>query len=141
MVEAIHITSAAGQPEPALYAKVRDAIVMLDAGAIENAASIWRDILVFSGLMTPARSCEICGANPYSHASFAPPRLNCSSCAPLNAEPLPVLFFEDEARNRSLDEAELRTAFLLLERFFAKWFERTSGTQLKSVGLLSKLGG
>ena len=60
MVEAIHITSAAGQPEPALYAKVRDAIVMLDAGAIENAASIWRDILVFSGLMTPARSCEIC---------------------------------------------------------------------------------
>ena len=36
-------------------------------------------------------------------------------------------------------QAELRTAFLLLERFFAKWFERTSGTQLKSVGLLSKL--
>ena len=38
MVEAIHITSAAGQPEPALYTKVRDAIVMLDAGAVENAA-------------------------------------------------------------------------------------------------------
>ena len=54
MVEAIHITSAAGQPEPALYTKVRDAIVMLDAGAIENAASIWRDILVFGGLMTGA---------------------------------------------------------------------------------------
>ena len=138
MVEAIHITSAAGQPEPALYAKVRDAIVMLDAGAIENAASIWRDILVFSGLMTP-RGPAKCGANPYSHASFAPPRLNCSSCAPLNAE-LYQFFFE-ERLEPSLDETELRTAFLLLERFFAKWFERTSGTQLKSVGLLSKLGG
>ena len=48
MVEAIHIIGG-GAAEPALYAKVRDAIVMLDAGAIENAASIWRDILVLAG--------------------------------------------------------------------------------------------
>ena len=141
MVEAIHSTSAAGQPEPELYAKVRDAVVMLDAGAIQNAASIWRDIRVCGGHMTRERHCEACGSKPYCRVSYAPPRLSCSGCAPPNSEPLPPLFLEDEARNASLSEAELRADFLLLERFFAKWFERTSGTQLKSARLLSKLGG
>lgn len=140
IVEAVHTTCAAGQPEPKLYVKLRDALVFLDSGAIENAATIWRDILVHGGLMTSSQLCETCNEKPSSHALFSPPRLSCRDCAPGSTEELPQLFTYHDARERSFSSEELRSEFLLLERFFAKWFERTSGTPLKSVRLLSKLG-
>ena len=140
MVESVHVTTAAGQPEPQLYHKLRDAIVFLDSGAIEKASTIWRDILVHGGLMTGNSTCESCESGAQSHASFAPPKLVCSACALPRMVELPLLWHRSEDSKPRLSDQALREAFLSLERFFAKWFERTSGTQLKSARLLSKLG-
>ena len=140
MVESVHLTTAAGEPEPQLYRKLRDAIVFLDSGAIEKSSTIWREILVHSGLMTGGSLCESCGRNSQTHASFAPPKLVCSACSLPRMVELPVLWQTSTASKPTLSEQGLREAFLSLERFFAKWFERTSGTQLKSARLLSKLG-
>ena len=140
IVEAVHITSATGQPDPQLYVKLRDALVFLDSGAVAKASMIWRDILIHGGLMTGESQCELCRGEPQTHVSFAPPRLLCKGCAPLKANELPYLWTPTSEKVSTLSDQALREAFLSLERFFAKWFERTSGTQLKSVRLLSKLG-
>ena len=140
IVEAVHVTSAAGEPDSQLYLKLRDALVFLDSGAVEKSATIWRDILVHGGLMTSEPECEVCRAQPQTHVSFAPPRLLCRNCAPAKADELPRLWSVASDEDPPMSAQALREAFLSLERFFAKWFERTSGTQLKSVRLLSKLG-
>ncbi len=139
MCEAVQLSAAAGEPDPAFYQELRESIVMLDSGAIGPSAKIWKRILVFAGLMGDASSCEACGAYPPDQALFAPPRLICARCAPPTAPRLPQLLNATMQDIDALSDSELKREVLELERFFAKWFEKASGTTLKSVQLLSQL--